>query len=94
MGNCYSINRIAEDHIHTNITGNIQEPQQKCRLGPVSNGLLGRGGGRAQTCFTGSKPTFLPEFHMTDLDILNHSIKRKPRFHNRINRLDFVDFYT
>ena len=40
MGNCYSIDHIAEDHIHTDITCNIEEPQQKYRLGTVSNRLL------------------------------------------------------
>ena len=28
MGNCYSADHIAEDHIHTNITCNIEEPQK------------------------------------------------------------------
>ena len=41
MGNCYSIVHIAEDHIHTDITCNTEEPQQKYRLGTVSNSLLG-----------------------------------------------------
>ena len=41
MGNIYSIDHIAEDHIHTDITCNIEEPQQKYRLGTVSNRLLG-----------------------------------------------------
>ena len=41
MGNCYSIDHIAEDHIHTDITCNIEEPQQKYRIGTVSNRLLG-----------------------------------------------------
>ena len=27
MGNCYSIDHITEDHIHTSITYNIEEPQ-------------------------------------------------------------------
>ena len=40
MGNCYSADLIAEDYIHTNITCNIEEPQQKHRLGTVSNRLL------------------------------------------------------
>ena len=37
MGNCYLIdhNIIAEDHIHTDITCNIEEPQQKYRMGTV-----------------------------------------------------------
>ena len=35
-------NHIAEDHIHTDIiTCNIEELQQKYRLGTVSNRLLG-----------------------------------------------------
>ena len=45
MGSCYSVHHIAEDHIHTGITNNIEEPQQKYRLGTVSNRLLGGGGG-------------------------------------------------
>ena len=53
MGNCYSVDHIAEDHIYTDITYNIEEPQQKYRLGMVSKRLLGGG---AQTSFTGSKP--------------------------------------
>ena len=44
MGSCNSGDHIAEDHIHTDITCNIEEPQQKYRLGTVSNGLLGGGG--------------------------------------------------
>ena len=43
MGNCYSIDHIAEDHIHTDKTCNIEEPQQKYCLGTASNGLLGGG---------------------------------------------------
>ena len=45
MGNCYSIDLIAIDHMHTGITCNIEEPQQKYRLGTVSYKLLGGGGG-------------------------------------------------
>ena len=45
MGSCYSIDNIAEDHIHTDITCNIEEPQQKYHLGTVSSRLLGGGGG-------------------------------------------------
>ena len=40
MGSCYLGDYIAEDHIHTNITFNIEEPQQKYRLGTASNRLL------------------------------------------------------
>ena len=44
MGSCYSGDHIAGDHIHTGITTcNIEEPQQKYRLGTVSNRLLGEG---------------------------------------------------
>ena len=50
MGNCYSIDHIAEAHLHTDITCNIEEPRQKYRPGTVSNRLLcvcvGGGGGR------------------------------------------------
>ena len=45
MGKCYLTDYIAEDHIHTNITSNTEEPQQKYSLGTVSNRLLGGGGG-------------------------------------------------
>ena len=41
MGNCYSVDHIAEDHIHTDLTCDITEPKQKYRLGTVSNRLLG-----------------------------------------------------
>ena len=44
MGNCYSIDDIAEDHIQKDITSNIEEPHQKYRLGTVSNRLLEGGG--------------------------------------------------
>ena len=40
MSNCYSADHIAEDHIHTDITCNIEELQQKYRLGTVSSILL------------------------------------------------------
>ena len=42
MGNYYSTDHFAEDHIHTDITCNIEEPQQKYRLRTVSNRLDGR----------------------------------------------------
>ena len=50
MGNSYSIDNIAEDYLQTDITCNIEEPQQKYRLETVSSRLLGgvcvgRGGG-------------------------------------------------
>ena len=42
MGNCDSVDHIAEDHIHTDITCNIEEPQQqKYRLGTISKSFLG-----------------------------------------------------
>ena len=41
MGSCYSDGHIARDDIHTDITKcNIEEQQQKYRLGTVSNRLL------------------------------------------------------
>ena len=40
MGLCYSVDRIAENHIHTDITCNLEEPQQKYSLGTASNRLL------------------------------------------------------
>ena len=43
MGNRYSAYHIAKDHIQTDITCNTEEPQQKYRLGTVSNRLLGVG---------------------------------------------------
>ena len=39
MGNCNSVDHIAEDHIHTHMSCNIEEPQQTYRLRTVSNGL-------------------------------------------------------
>ena len=51
MGSCHSDYHIAGDHIHTDITTrNIEEAQQKYRLGTVSN--IG-----ALTSLTGSKPS-------------------------------------
>ena len=44
MGNRYSADHIAKDHIHTDVACNTEEPQQKYRLGTVSNRLLGGGG--------------------------------------------------
>ena len=41
MGNWYSTDHIAEDYIHTDITCNIEEPQQKYHLETVSNRTLG-----------------------------------------------------
>ena len=41
MGNCYLADHIAEEHIHIYITCNTEEPQQKYRLGTVSNRLMG-----------------------------------------------------
>ena len=48
MGSCYSADHIAEDHIHTDITCNIEEPRQKRHLGTevidcVGEGEEGRG---------------------------------------------------
>ena len=45
MGSCYSADHTAEDHIHTDITCNIEEPQQKYCPGTVSNRLRVGGGG-------------------------------------------------
>ena len=45
MGSRYSVDHIAEDDIHTDITTrNIKEPQHMYRLGTSSNRLLGGGG--------------------------------------------------
>ena len=41
MGNCYLFDHIAEDHVHTDITCNFAEPQQKYRLGTASYRILG-----------------------------------------------------
>ena len=43
MGNCYSADYFAEDHIHTDMTCNTEETQQKYRIGTVSNRLKGGG---------------------------------------------------
>ena len=59
MGNCYSVDHIAEDHMHTDIRCNIEEQQQKYRFGTVSNRLLGWGWGAPKTCFNGFKSSLL-----------------------------------
>ena len=41
MGNCYSADHIAEDHIQIDMACNTEEPQQKFRHGTVSYRLLG-----------------------------------------------------
>ena len=41
MGNFFSADRIGEHHLHIDTTCNTEEPQQKYRLGKVSNRLLG-----------------------------------------------------
>ena len=45
MGSCYSGDHTAEDHLHTDITWNFEEPQQKYRPSTVNNRLLGGEGG-------------------------------------------------
>ena len=50
MGSRYSDDHIAKDHIHTDIICNTEEPQQKYRLGTVSNRLLEGGGLNAFYC--------------------------------------------
>ena len=45
MGNYYSIDHIAEDHIHMDVICKSEESQQKYRLGTVINRLRGGGGG-------------------------------------------------
>ena len=64
MGNCYSIDHIDENHIHTDITYNTEEPQQKYRLGTVSNILLGQGAGclRLGLSWFNWWVSFAPEF--------------------------------
>ena len=53
MSSCYSGDRIARDHMHTDIiTCKMEEPKQKLRLGGVTNRLRGR----AYTSFNGPKP--------------------------------------
>ena len=44
MCNYYSIDYIAEDYIHIDITCNIEESQQKYRLGTFSYRFTGGGG--------------------------------------------------
>ena len=50
-GSCCSGKYIAEDHIHTDITCNIEETKQQYRHGTVSNRLLGAGGERDLNMF-------------------------------------------
>ena len=45
MGSCHSIDHIAEDHVHTDVTCNIEESQQKYHLGTASNRFFFGGGG-------------------------------------------------
>ena len=45
MGSCSSTDHTAEDHIHIDITCNIEEPQQKHRIRTVRNRLTGCGRG-------------------------------------------------
>ena len=46
MDSCHSGDHIAKDHIHTYITTcNIEEPQQKYRLGTVRDRKIGGSGG-------------------------------------------------
>ena len=45
MGSFYSADHIAEDHIHTDITCNIEEPRQKRRLGTEVINCVGEGEG-------------------------------------------------
>ena len=47
MANCFSANHIAEDHLRTDMTCNIEEPQQKKMERSVKDyGGGGGGGGR------------------------------------------------
>ena len=64
MGSCYSVDHFAEDDLHTDITiCNIEELQQKYRLGMVSNRLLGAGG-------EGFKHVLLdPNFALSDVSV-------------------------
>ena len=59
MGNCYSADHIAEDHIHTDITCNIEEPQQKYRLGRSVIDYMGVGG----VCWWPSRGQVTSIFH-------------------------------
>ena len=40
MGNCYAAVHIADDHMHTDITCNIEEPHPNYRIGMDSNRKL------------------------------------------------------
>ena len=44
MGNCYSTDHIAKDHMPTDIVCSTEEPQQMYRLGTDSNRFLGGDG--------------------------------------------------
>ena len=51
MDNCYSADRFAEDHIHTDRTCNIQEPQHPQKFTQLSSRFPARhlvGNGTAQ----------------------------------------------
>ena len=61
MGACYSTDHIAEDHIHIDITCNIDESQQKYRIRTISKRLLaggGGGGGGGERGERGAKASF------------------------------------
>ena len=59
MGNWYSGDHIAGDHIHMDIAlCNMKEPQKKSRIGTVSNRVLYEWCGDL-THFTGNKPLAL-----------------------------------
>ena len=59
MGNCYSMDHIAEDHIHTDITCNREEPQQKYCLGIIFTAIS-------------QKFQFVQSFCTTDLKMCTH----------------------
>ena len=45
MGSCYSVDHIAEDLMHTDISCYIEKLQQKYCLGTIGNYFLGEEGG-------------------------------------------------
>ena len=54
IANCYLVDHIAKDHVHTDIKSNTEEPKQKYRIGTVSKRLrrggVGGGGGQKNIC--------------------------------------------
>ena len=85
MSNCFSADQIAEDHIHTDITCNIEEQQQKYRLGTVSYRLLGGGLNRFYLIQTSPSASALLQPNQTIT--ANPTYHKPPVEHQQKNRI-------